>query len=367
MSVEYITASDAATLRERIVERRAENIRGVIDLLIERADALPKVLYGDYVSHKERNLLVDVFKLSISLYPLYFHVEEYLKYVNQMRFVTKGDVIEPSDHNLAKYALKALVDAVKKQLAEGLVLPDFSEEQIGIITEKIEDKVWDVELKTILIREVDYGDFVLSMDYNYTVEAVREALKILWYIIPFEIERLVEIILSYECTLMSYDILSQILATYECTLYALDVITQILPSVSYTLASFDISADVPLSVHVTTVAMDAPTDILAPVSITLYSLDALIELLPELQATLYSLSLELITSLICDFPPHITIPSPILAVGELIPVVSGYGFLSLICDFPPLVREDRVPENCISGPWRFSARFPRLQDMNRKR
>ena len=338
MSVEYITASDTATLRERIVERRAESIRGVIDLLVERADTLPKVLYGDYVSHKERNLLVDVFKLSTSLYPLYFPVEEYLKYVNQMRFVTKGDVIEPSDHNLAKYALKALVDAVKKQLAEGLVLPDFSEEQIGIITEKIEDKVWDVELKTILIREVDYGDFVLSMDYNYTVEAVREALKILWYIIPFEIERLVEIILSYECTLVSYDILSQILATYECTLYALDVITQILPSVSYTLASFDISADVPLSVHVTTVAMDAPTDILAPVSITLYSLDALIELLPELQVTLYSLSLELITSLICDFPPHITISSPILAVGELIPVVSGYGFLSLTCDFPPLVQ-----------------------------
>ena len=338
MSVEYITASDTATLRERIVERRAENIKGVIDLLIERADALPKVLYGDYVSHKERNLLVDVFKLSISLYPLYFPADEYIKYVKQMRFVTRGDIIEPSDHNLVKYALKALVDAVKRQLAEGLVLPYFTEEQIGFISEKVEDKVRDVELKIMLIREVDYGDIVLHTDYNYAVDAVREALKILWYIIPFEIELFVDITLSYDLTLVSCDILSQILLTYDYTLYALDAISQIFLSLSYTLASLDISADVPLSVFVTAVSADALAEIFADVSVTLYSLDALIELLPELQITLYCLSLEQATSLTYDFPPHITEFLPISTVGEIIRVVSGYGVLSLTYDFPPLVQ-----------------------------
>ena len=338
MSAEHITASDAATLRERIGERRAENIKGVIDLLIERADALPKVLYGDYVSHKERNLLVDVFKLSISLYPLYFPADEYIEYVKQMRFVTRGDIIEPSDHNLVKYALKALVDAVKKQLAEGLVLPYFSEEQISFISEKVEDKVSDVELKIMLIREVDYGDIVLHIDYNYAVDAVREALKILWYIIPFEIELFADIMLGYDCTLVSYDLILQIFATYDCTLYALDAISQIFFSLSYTLTGLDISADVPLSLHVTTVTADALAEVLAPVSITLYSLDVLIELLPELQVTLYSLSLEQIISLIYDFPTHITEFLPISTVGETVKVVSGYGDILLTYNFPPLVQ-----------------------------
>jgi len=185
-----ILCRDNAVLFEHVIERHLIDLQNILDILIERTKQFPEVGFGDFVRSSHQNIIVDTLKLLSYIIDTYCPCPEFTKIVRKLRYVTKGDIILPEDHNLVVDALKELLKCYKRVAGEW------------------DKNVMALEFQIGFLGYVKKGDPVLAFTQNTKYKALGIALKFIFRNVVILVKKIIDTLkLYFDYTIKSLDVL----------------------------------------------------------------------------------------------------------------------------------------------------------------